>query len=105
MATTAGASGNGVGRRLDYSIGMDGSIFEEVPMSTLEERFNRSGFSRFINSSAGRVFRLAAGAAFLMVGFFFRNHTLGVLAMVWSVVPLSAGVFDFCYFSPPLGQE
>jgi hypothetical protein len=71
-------------------------------MSTAEV-FNRSGFARFINSSAGRVFRLVAGAGFLAVGYLFRDHTLGAISMVFSVLPLSAGVFDLCYVSAILG--
>ena len=72
-------------------------------MSRLEEAFNRSGFSRFLNSPAGRIFRLVAGAAFLVVGYAYRGHALGVLSMVWSVFPLSAGAFDICYISALLG--
>ena len=67
------------------------------------EVFNRSWFSRFINSSAGRVFRLVAGAGFLVVGYLFRDQTLGVISMVFSVFPLSAGTFDLCYVSAVLG--
>jgi len=67
------------------------------------EDFNRSGLSHFINSPAGRIFRIAAGAGFLVVGYLFRTHTLGVLSMVWSVFPLSAGLFDLCYVSAVLG--
>jgi hypothetical protein len=70
---------------------------------TLHESFNQSGFSRFLNSAAGRVFRLTAGAAFLVVGYAYRDHTLGVLSMVWSVFPLTAGAFDVCYISVVLG--
>ncbi len=69
----------------------------------LHESFNRSGFSRFINSTAGRVFRLAAGVAFLVVGWINRHHTLGVASMVWSIAPLSAGGFDLCFISAVLG--
>ena len=68
-----------------------------------EQAFNRSGFSRFLNSPAGRIFRLAAGAGFLVVGFLYRGHTLGVLSMVWGVLPLSAGALDICYISALLG--
>lgn len=67
------------------------------------ESFNRSGFSRFINSHTGQVFRLVAGALFLVVGFLYRHHPLGIASMVWSVFPLSAGGFDWCYFSAALG--
>jgi len=72
-------------------------------MSGFEELFNRSGFSRFLNSPPGRVFRLAAGAGFLVVGYVYRDHVLGVLSMAWSVLPLSAGAFDICCISALLG--
>ncbi len=67
------------------------------------ETFNRSGFSRFINGPAGRVFRLVAGAGFLVVGYLYRDHTLGVISMLYSILPLSAGAFDICFISWVLG--
>ncbi len=67
------------------------------------EAFNRSGFSRFINSPAGRLFRLIAGAGFLVVGYAYRDHPLGLLSMAWSVLPLSAGALDLCWISAVLG--
>ena len=70
---------------------------------SMHEAFNRSGFSQFINSRAGRVFRLVAGTAFLVVGYLYRGHTIGVVSMAWSVLPLSAGAFDLCYVSALLG--
>jgi hypothetical protein len=71
-------------------------------MSTAEA-FNRSGFSRFINGPAGRVFRLVAGLGFLVVGYLFRDHPLGVISMLYSILPLSAGAFDICWISAVLG--
>lgn len=67
------------------------------------ERFNRSGFSRFINSPAGRAFRGAAGLGFLAAGVFYRQHPLGVASLVWGLLPLSAGALDLCYVSAALG--
>ena len=67
------------------------------------EAFNQSGFSKFLNAPAGRIFRLVAGAGFLVVGYIYRDHALGVLSMVWSALPLSAGTFDICYISAALG--
>ncbi|HSA94858.1 MAG TPA: hypothetical protein VLJ16_02320 [Acidobacteriota bacterium] len=72
-------------------------------MSRLEGSFNQSGFSRFLNSPAGRVFRLAVGLGFLIVGYIYRGHAPGVASMVWGVLPLSAGAFDICYISAFLG--
>jgi hypothetical protein len=72
-------------------------------MSSIEEVFNQSAFSRFINSSVGRIFRLVAGIGFLVVGYVYRDHLLGMLSMVWSILPLSAGALDLCYISALLG--
>jgi hypothetical protein len=69
----------------------------------MHESFNKSGFSKFLNSLAGRIFRLVAGAGFLVVGYLYRDHLLGMLSMAWSVLPLSAGAFDICYISAALG--
>jgi hypothetical protein len=65
--------------------------------------FNQSIFSKFLNRPAGRIFRLVAGAAFLVLGAIYRTIPLGVLSMVWGVFPLSAGAFDICYISAALG--
>ena len=72
-------------------------------MGSLAESFNQSGFSHFINGPSGRVFRIVAGIGFLILGLAFREHLLGILSLVWSVFPLSAGAFDICYISAVLG--
>ena len=72
-------------------------------MSSLAAAFNRSGFSRFLNSVSGRVFRILAVTGFLIIGLIFRENPLGIVSLVWSVLPLSAGAFDICYISAMLG--
>ena len=72
-------------------------------MGKAERAFNRSGLSRFLNSPGGRVFRLAAGAGFLAVGYAGRGHALGVVSMAWGLLPLSAGALDICFISALLG--
>ncbi len=72
-------------------------------MTKLEESFNRSGFSRFLNSPAGRIFRLVGGTAFFIVGIVFMDHWLGVASIVWGLLAISAGGLDVCYFSVVLG--
>lgn len=67
------------------------------------ERFNCTGFSRWINSGQGRAFRLTAGAAFLTAGVLVGGSPLGIALMAWSVLPLSAGAFDLCWISAALG--
>ena len=72
-------------------------------MRRFDEAFNRSGLSRFLNSPEGRLFRLAAGTTFLVVGYVNRGHALGVLSMVWGVLGMSAGALDICFISAMLG--
>jgi len=70
---------------------------------SMHESFNQSGFSKFINSPAGRIFRICAGIGFFVVGYVYRHHTLGVISMVWSIFPIGTGVFDLCTISALLG--
>lgn len=72
-------------------------------MTNLGDKFNRTGLSRFLNSQGGRVFRFTAGIIFLVVGFLYRDYTLGLLSIVWGIFPLSAGGLDVCYLSAILG--
>jgi len=72
-------------------------------MGGFEEAFSRSGFSRFINSPTGRIFRLVAGAGFLVAGYLYRGHTLGVISVASRVLPLSARALNLCYVSALLG--
>jgi hypothetical protein len=65
--------------------------------------FNGSGFSRYLNSLGGRLFRIVAGIGFLILGLVFRDHLLGAMSLVGSIFPLSAGAFDICYVSAVLG--
>ena len=79
------------------------AVGEQGDFTHSSEAFNRSGFSRFINSPAGRAFRLIAGATFVVVGYLFRHGKLGWLSVAWGVLPLTAGAFDLCYVSAVLG--
>jgi hypothetical protein len=72
-------------------------------MSDLERGFNRSGFSRFLNSPAGRLFRVVVGTAFLVVGVVYRVHVLGLVAMAWGLLVIIAGALDVCFASALLG--
>ena len=70
---------------------------------SVARRFNATEFSRWVNGPRGRAFRLVAGAAWLAFGLVFRDHWWGIAAMAWSVLPLSAGIFDLCWISAALG--
>ncbi len=65
--------------------------------------FARSGFARFINSPAGRVARIVAGIGLIGWGYGARAEPTGIVVMVLGLVPLAAGVFDWCLVSALLG--
>jgi len=60
------------------------------------------GFSKFMASTTGRVVRVIAGVALIVVG--------GLLGRGWwalavvGLVPLAAGVLDVCLFNVLFGQ-
>ena len=67
------------------------------------DRFNATAFSRWVNGPGGRAFRLAAGVAWLTFAVTFRGQWWGDAAGAWSVLPLTAGLFDVCWISAALG--
>jgi len=63
--------------------------------------FQTSGFARFMASAAGRWLRIIAGAALIFWGWSMHSGT-GMVVMVVGLVPIAAGVFDFCLIAPIL---
>lgn len=66
-------------------------------------QFNRSRFGTFLNTPAGRAFRVAAGTGFLVAGLRRRHTGAGKAMLLWSALPLTAGGLDVCYVSAALG--
>jgi hypothetical protein len=61
-------------------------------------------FVKFMASRNGRITRIIAGAVLIILGFFVvDNITLGVILIVVGLVPLLAGLFDFCLLAPLFG--
>jgi Inner membrane protein YgaP-like, transmembrane domain len=75
---------------------------KEITMS-LAESFGQSGFARFINSTSGRVLRVVVGLGLIGWGYMQRGTEAGTVLMVVGLVPLLAGVFDWCLISALLG--
>ena len=65
--------------------------------------FASSSFAQFLAGRSGRLLRIAAGIALIAAGFVLRDSPAGIILMVVGVVPLAAGVFDFCILSPLFG--
>lgn len=61
-------------------------------------------FVSFMRSSAGRGIRIVAGVVLMVVGIAIGG-TVGVVLVVVGVVPLAAGLFNFCLFAPLFGLD
>ncbi len=60
-------------------------------------------FIKFMASTAGRVTRIAAGIALVLWGLLGIGGTAGIVVAIVGLVPLLAGLFDFCVFAPLFG--
>lgn len=60
-------------------------------------------FVTFMASGTGRIVRIVAGIALILVGLLVVKETAGIVIAIIGVLPLAAGVFDFCVFAPLFG--
>jgi len=61
------------------------------------------GFARFMSSLAGRLIRIVAGIILIIVGLTVVHGTGGIILAMVGLVPLVAGIFNFCVFAPLFG--
>jgi len=54
-------------------------------------------------STTGRIVRIVAGVALVAWGLLGLSGTTGIIVAVIGLVPLLAGLFDFCVFAPLFG--
>jgi len=54
-------------------------------------------------STAGRIARVVAGIVLVALGLLVLKGTVGIVVAVVGLVPLAAGLFDFCVFAPLFG--
>jgi Inner membrane protein YgaP-like, transmembrane domain len=60
-------------------------------------------FCTFMASMWGRAIRVVAGVALIVWGLVGILGTVGIIVAVIGLVPLVAGLFDFCIFAPLFG--
>ncbi len=60
-------------------------------------------FVKFMASTAGRVTRAVAGLVLILWGLMGIGGITGIVVAVVGLVPLAAGLFDFCLFAPLFG--
>jgi hypothetical protein len=63
------------------------------------------GFVNFMRSNAGRLLRIVAGLVLIAVGLAVIGGTGGVILAIVGLVPLAAGIFNFCLFGPLFGVD
>ncbi len=61
------------------------------------------GFARFMSSVFGRLLRIVAGIALIVVGLAVVHSVGGIILAVVGVVVAAAGLFNFCIFAPLFG--
>ncbi len=61
-------------------------------------------FVSFMASTTGRIVRSVAGIALVAWGWFGLGGTTGIVVAVIGLLPLVAGLFDFCAFAPLFGN-
>jgi hypothetical protein len=57
----------------------------------------------FMASTAGRAARVVAGIILILVGLLVIGETAGLIVAIIGLVPIAAGVFDFCLLAPLFG--
>jgi hypothetical protein len=60
-------------------------------------------FARFMSSTAGRLTRILAGIVLIFIGLVSVQGTGGTIVAIVGLVPLIAGLFNFCVFAPLFG--
>jgi hypothetical protein len=58
---------------------------------------------QFLASPAGRVIRAVAGLVLIVVGIVLVKGAGGWILAIVGLVPLAAGLFDWCFFAPLFG--
>jgi Protein of unknown function (DUF2892) len=61
-------------------------------------------FVKFMASTTGRIVRVVAGLGLIAWGLFGLGGSTGLIVALVGLVPLAAGVFDFCVFAPLFGS-
>ncbi len=60
-------------------------------------------FVKFMASPAGRITRIVAGLVLIALGLLVVHGVGGIVLVVVGLLPLLAGLFDFCIFAPLFG--
>ncbi len=60
-------------------------------------------FVKYLASPVGRLIRVVAGIVLVVLGLLVVKNVGGIILALVGLVPLVAGLFDFCVFAPLFG--
>lgn len=60
--------------------------------------------AKFMASSTGRTVRIIAGIALILIGLLVVKDTGGIVLAIIGLIPLLAGLFDFCLIAAIMGM-
>lgn len=60
---------------------------------------------RFMSSTAGRIIRVVAGIALIVIGLAVVGGTGGIVMAIVGLVPIGAGAGNVCLLGPVLGSD
>ncbi|WP_406230205.1 DUF2892 domain-containing protein [Nocardia sp. NBC_01009] len=63
------------------------------------------GIVEFMRGTAGRAARIVAGIALILIGLAVIGGPAGIAVAVIGLVPIAAGVFNFCLLGPVFGVD
>jgi hypothetical protein len=61
------------------------------------------GVVRFMSSMSGRLLRIVAGIALIIIGLAVVHGTGGIILAIVGLVPLVGRIFNVCIFAPLFG--
>ena len=69
----------------------------------MDKKGENYGFARFMSSLAGRLLRILAGIALIVIGLIVVHSTGGIILAGVGLIPVVAELFNFCVFAPLFG--
>jgi fatty acid desaturase len=68
-----------------------------------QKEIDMNAFFRFIASTTGRIVRIVAGLILIAIGIWWVTGVWAWILIIVGLVPLLAGLFDWCVFAPLFG--
>lgn len=63
------------------------------------------GLIKFMTGTMGRLTRIALGLVLIVWGVYYSNITPNWIFIIIGIIPLAAGIFNFCLIAPIFGYS